>query len=112
MYDIECPYCGKAQSINHDDGYGFEENEIFQQKCECGKIFTFTTSIDYYEAKKAPCQNGEPHKMKQIWRVQRVINGYEEYRCIFCGYREDRKAECFDNCKQDKINCWRCAINE
>ena len=27
MYsDVECPYCGAEQEINHDDGYGYDEN--------------------------------------------------------------------------------------
>ena len=56
MSDIDCPYCGKGQDINHDDGYGYEEDEIFEQECSgCDKVFVFTTSIDfYYEAEKAP----------------------------------------------------------
>ena len=27
MYDVECPYCGAEIEINHDDGYGYEEDE-------------------------------------------------------------------------------------
>ena len=61
MNDIDCPYCGKGQDINHDDGYGYEEDEVFEQECcFCDKVFVFTTAISfYYEAEKAPCKNGE-----------------------------------------------------
>lgn len=49
MYsDVECPYCGEGQEINHDDGYGYEEGEIFQQHCHgCCKTFAFTTCISF-----------------------------------------------------------------
>lgn len=61
MKDIDCPYCGKQQDINHDDGYGYEEDRVFEQTCSgCDKTFSFVTSIIYhYEAFKAPCLNGE-----------------------------------------------------
>jgi len=64
--DIECPYCGKEQEINHDDGYGYKENEMHSQECtDCDKTFTFTTSIIYfYESFKADCLNGGEHKWK------------------------------------------------
>jgi len=84
MYDdIECPYCGKGQEINHDDGYGYEEGRLWEQECsDCDKTFVFTTSISfYYDAYKADCLNGEPHKWgkpqkmwldetknKELWR--------------------------------------------
>jgi len=64
--DIECPYCGAGQDINHDDGYGYEEDCKHQQQCGvCDKNFTYTTSISfYYEAEKADCLNGSPHNYK------------------------------------------------
>jgi len=64
--DIECPYCGAEQNINHDDGYGYEEDKLHEQECpECDKIFTFSTSISfYYEAYKADCLNGAPHNFE------------------------------------------------
>lgn len=66
MNDIECPYCDVMQEINHDDGYGYAEDETFQQECDdCGKTFTFTTSISfYYSTEKADCLNGSDHKFK------------------------------------------------
>lgn len=66
MADVECPYCGADQNINHDDGYGYEEDETHQQECDsCGKNFAYTTSVIYlYQATKADCLNGAPHKYK------------------------------------------------
>lgn len=86
MYnDVECPYCGEGNEINHDDGYGYKEGEVYIQTClNCDKIFTYTTSISfYYDAQQAPCQNGEDHDYKPM-------KGYpEEYyagrqRCSWC----------------------------
>ncbi len=59
--DVKCPYCGKYQEINHDDGYGYKEDELHQQQCgNCDKYFVFTTSISfYYEAEKADCLNDD-----------------------------------------------------
>lgn len=61
--DINCPYCGKGQDVNHDDGYGYDEGVLHQQECGyCHKTFTFTTSISfYYEVDKADCLNGGEH---------------------------------------------------
>ena len=63
--DVECPYCGKGQEICHDDGYGYEDGQTFEQECsDCDNTFAYTTATSfYYEANKCPCLNGEPHKM-------------------------------------------------
>ena len=38
--DIDCPYCGHPQDIDHDDGNGYEEGVLHQQECGlCGKTF-------------------------------------------------------------------------
>ena len=60
--DVDCPYCGKGQDINHDDEYGYHEDEVFEQECsKCDKVFVYTTTISfYYEAEKAPCKVGCP----------------------------------------------------
>jgi len=62
-YDAKCPYCESEQDINHDDGYGFREDELYQQECiECDKKFTFYTIINYdHETHKADCLNGSEH---------------------------------------------------
>lgn len=63
MSDTQCPYCGALQEINHDDGYGYEEDETYQQECgSCSKTFIYTTSVSYfYDANKADCLNGGQH---------------------------------------------------
>ena len=48
MSDITCPYCKHSQEINHDDGYGYEEDTDFYQECvQCDKGFKFQTSISF-----------------------------------------------------------------
>lgn len=66
MNDIKCPYCKAEQEICHDDGYGYEEDEVHQQECwACEKLFVYTTSISfYYQAYRADCLNGAEHKFR------------------------------------------------
>jgi len=88
MKDISCPYCGKDQDINHDDGYGYQEGVIYNQQCgHCDKYFTFETSISfYYDVGKADCLNGGPH---DFYAVVTVPKEYTMMRCRMCGeYRE------------------------
>ena len=61
--DVHCPYCGVWQEINHDDGYGYDEDRLHQQECsECGMVFCYNTIISfYYTAYRADCLNGAPH---------------------------------------------------
>ena len=62
MSDVNCPYCGAGQEINHDDGYGYEEDRDHEQDCvDCGKVFKFTTSISYNYS--VECQDGD-HDME------------------------------------------------
>lgn len=83
MSDVNCPYCDAEQEINHDDGYGYEEDLIHNQECDnCDKTFTFTTSISYYyEAQKADCLNGSEHIYKPTITFPRE---FTEMRCIMC----------------------------
>ena len=82
--DVKCPYCGKEQEINHDDGYGRGE-DAYQQECShCEKIFVYnTTVIFYYEAVKAPGLNDGEHEWVDM-------KGYPEelfvgkQRCRIC----------------------------
>lgn len=85
MKDIKCPYCEEEQDINHDDNYGYEEDQLHEQICvECEKTFVFTTSIHlYYEATKADCLNGEDHKYKPTMTVPRR---YIKMKCIDCNH--------------------------
>ena len=85
MQDIECPYCEKWQEINHDDGYGYAEDQTYEQECsDCGQIFTYTTSISFsYEAYKAPCKNGGEHKLEKIHGYPEEFFEYKR-RCKYC----------------------------
>lgn len=82
-YDIECPYCGGQQNIDHDDGYGYEEDVVHQQQCcDCDMIFTYTTSIIYhYNPQKADCLNGSEHKWKPTLTYPKIAT---KMRCEIC----------------------------
>ncbi len=83
MTDVECPYCGLEQEINHDDGYGYDESLIFEQECfHCQMTFAFTTSISFnYSASKAPCMNGGNHNFKPTMTAPKW---WTKMRCEFC----------------------------
>lgn len=82
--DVECPYCLKWQEINHDDGYGLEEDTQHEQECECcEKSFVYHTSIHYfYTANKADCLNGDEHKYEKTFAVPVCAT---KWRCVDCG---------------------------
>lgn len=87
MYsDVECPYCGAGQEINHDDGYGYEEDRAHEQECgDCEKTFVYTTSISFsYEAKKADCLNGEHHRFRPTCTIPKI---YTQMECKDCDER-------------------------
>jgi hypothetical protein len=73
MSDVTCSYCGHEQNINHDDGYGYDESQTYEQEChECDKIFAFTTYIHFsYDVYAAPCLNNDaPHDFDKFgWCV-------------------------------------------
>lgn len=49
MSDITCPYCNRQQEVNHDDGYGYNEDELHSQNCfGCGEVFNYYTSATFY----------------------------------------------------------------
>lgn len=87
MGDVECPYCGSEEKVNHDDGYGYEEDGVFNQQCgNCEKFFVFTTSISfYYEAEKADCLNGAEHDYKKT--VTYPVE-YARLRCTICSHEK------------------------
>lgn len=68
MSDIKCPYCQAENEIDHDDGYGYDEDTLHQQQCcECEKTFGYTTAIHFhYTPRLLPCANGENHDMKPV----------------------------------------------
>jgi hypothetical protein len=79
MSDVKCPYCGNEQEINHDDGYGYEEDRDYEQQCDsCDADFHFTTSISYHY--DVYCQEGG-HDMEPL--------GYSQpgmIQCTKCDY--------------------------
>ncbi len=83
-HDVNCPYCNASEEINHDDGYGYAEDETFHQECgECGKTFVYTTvtTMHYYPG-KADCLNGGVHQYEKTktWPPE-----YARLRCTICG---------------------------
>ena len=86
--DVNCPYCGEGQEINHDDSYGYEEDLTFQQECgKCEKTFTYTTSISfYYNASEAPCLNDGEHNYEE---TKTYPKRYTRLQCTYC---DDYKA--------------------
>ncbi|MFZ2809426.1 MAG: hypothetical protein WAZ60_23830 [Desulfosalsimonadaceae bacterium] len=84
MKDVDCPYCGAGLEINHDDGYGYEEDKVYQQECSsCLKNFIFTTEICIsHEAEKADCLNGADHKYKRTITYPKWA---ARDRCTMCG---------------------------
>jgi len=82
-HDVECPYCGAGQEINHDDGYGYSEDEKHQQECgDCDRTFVFTTSISYYyEAEKADCLNDSNHDYQP---TKTCPKKYSRMQCTVC----------------------------
>ena len=85
MFDIECPYCGAEQEIDHEDGYGYEEGEKHQQECdECEKIFVYTTTVSFdHDAEEAPCLNGGEHRLEKIYGAPAAFFKYKK-RCAHC----------------------------
>lgn len=87
-HDVECPYCGEGQEINHDDGYGYTEDKRHEQQCgDCGKNFVYNTSISfYYEAEKADCLNGSPHDLEPVIHMP---NRWPDWkRCKNCDFEQ------------------------
>ena len=84
MNDVKCPYCGADQEINHDDGYGYEESEEYEQDCvACDKRFQFTTSISF--SYSVYCQDGD-HNMQPFG--DKWPNMYECEKCDFYERKE------------------------
>jgi hypothetical protein len=90
--DTNCPYCDADIEINHDDGYGYEEDRKHEQECDnCGKIFTFTTSILYcYETEKAECLNGGEHDYK---KTMTYPEEFSKMQCTMCDAEREMTEE-------------------
>ena len=81
MSDITCPKCGEENEINHDDGYGYEEEQLHEQHCDsCHYEFKFTTSMVFYY--DVYCREGD-HDMEESH-----ISGF--YMCNKCEEVERR----------------------
>lgn len=83
----ECPYCGKDNEVNHDDGANYAEGENHQMQCGfCDKYFVFETVISfYYYAEKADCLNGSGHDFQETHTIPRR---YTKLECTMCGERK------------------------
>ena len=83
--DTECPYCGADVVINHDDGYGYNEDDLHQQECgECGKTFTYTTVIHFsYRSRPADCLNDGVHRYE---KTKTYPPQFAQMRCTECGH--------------------------
>lgn len=89
MSDLDCPYCGSGLEICHDDGFGYAEDVRHEYECvHCGNLFIFTTkTVFQYEAKKADCLNGHPHRMRPVPSAQ--YSGFPDHaRCEDCDYED------------------------
>ena len=101
-YDVKCPYCGEKQNINHDDGVGYEEDEIHQQQCKgCDKYFVYTTQISYsYDVTKADCLNDGECTFRPINTFPKE---YTRMVCTQCGeYRNPTEQEMVEIMKEKK----------
>lgn len=85
-----CPYCNAEIEINHDDGYGYDEDDIYEQQCgKCEKYFAYRTTISIsHETFKADCLNGAKHKYQPTVTFPKQLT---KMRCEVCG--EERKPE-------------------
>ncbi len=87
--DVTCPYCEAEMEICNDDGFGMQEDTRHEQECyECGKIFVFETYIYWdYEASKADCLNGSPHRLRISVRECPDETYYHRHEsCMDCDY--------------------------
>jgi hypothetical protein len=86
MSDLECPYCEADLEVNHDDGFGYEEDRNHEMQCsKCEKSFVFTTSISYsYYAEKADCLNGGAHDLRMSMTYPRQ---YSDMGCRDCDFK-------------------------
>ena len=85
MSDVTCPYCKTEQEINHDDGYGYDEDQEYEQSCvRCDKEFTFTTHITYNH--KVYCKD-EPHELANSDSHPHL------WECENCEYYEVRREQ-------------------
>ena len=92
MKDLECPYCGTEQDIDHDDGKGYDESQIYQQQCcKCEKYFVYTTYISFsYTPYLADCLNGEVHRYEITHTYPKE---FSRMKCVDCGEERELTEE-------------------
>lgn len=93
MDEVKCPYCGFEQYVDHEDGYGFKEDEINIQACPlCDKYFAYVTTVTYsYDVRKCDCQNDGNHKWELTMTSPKC---FSKMHCAECGEeREPTKEE-------------------
>lgn len=80
---LECPYCGSEKCIDYGDGHGCSDGVVYEDECnECGKAFTFTTSISrYHYTEKADCLNDGEH---QFFASTTAPTIFTKMRCKTC----------------------------
>jgi hypothetical protein len=97
--DLNCPYCDASLEVNHDDGFGYDQDRAHEMQCdECKKYFIFHTHIHFsYHPEKADCLNGTPHnfsKWYELWRqndnIAKTLTITEAHRCRDCEFEERR----------------------
>lgn len=93
-----CPYCDKETEICHDDGYGFQEDELYEQECDhCEKVFAYTPLISFsYKVSKAPCLNEGRHRRR---RTKTYPPQHARWRCSYCGDEKPLTLAQFDQAK-------------
>ena len=104
MYsEVECPYCGTDQYVDHEDGYGYEEDVLYNQECvKCRKYFTYTTMITYtHEAYEADCMNDGEH----VWEptVTYPIEA-TRMRCKTC---DEERTPTFDEWRRINLEAYK-----
>lgn len=89
---VKCPYCGAEQFINHDDGYGYEEDTVHTQECPvCEKTFRYLTHISFsYDVDKCDCLNDGQHDWKPTTTYPKSCTRME---CAICGERRNPTEE-------------------
>jgi len=93
MKDIECPYCGISQDVDHDEGRNYAQDETHQMQCgNCEKYFVFQTHISFsYSPEKADCLNGHEHDYQPTHTSPKCAS---KMRCTMCDdEREPTKEE-------------------
>lgn len=94
MNDIECPYCGSANQVCHDDGDGYAEGMAHEMECsDCKKRFVFHTTVSFnYDPKKADCLNGSAHRFGEWFKIwgREGVNETQKRYCADCEESEQR----------------------